>query len=90
MSETRGAITVVSIELDEGELAARIAESIGDVSRPPGVTAVEVLQRLDVESRQMLIIAVRVAFFYFHEQLGKVANARLVHGGESGHEPTRH
>ncbi len=90
MSEPRDKTKVVAIELDEAELSARMAAAISGIEWPTEESALDFVNALDRESRNCLLRAAREAVRYFHEQVAKVANARLVHREESADGRTTH
>jgi hypothetical protein len=54
-------------EIDSAELAARIVEACFDLRRPPGLTAKQALEKLDVNDRQGALRAAKAAAEYLTE-----------------------
>lgn len=55
--------------IDEAELAVRMIEAAGQMRRPPGATARDVLAGLDVEDEEMWHRAARAAMLYWVEMI---------------------
>lgn len=60
---------VLSILLDENELAVRMLEAQMQLRRPPGLSAEDVLTGQAVELRDEMLRAARAAVFYLHERI---------------------
>jgi hypothetical protein len=59
------------IEIDVAELACRIAESLIDFDRPPGLTALEALALIDAGTLERLKNAATSTAFYLAEVAAK-------------------
>ncbi len=90
MSEPERKTQTFAVELDEGELAVRIVEATGDITRPAGMTPAEIIAGMETANLKPLLRIVRAAVLYFYEQMNKGAATRIVHVRKSDDDQTCH
>lgn len=57
-------------EFDEAELACRLLEAAGGMTRPDGLSAIQALAVLEEKQKAMAMRMAKAAMAYFAEQVG--------------------